>query len=84
MDLAVPFDIPVGGFVEPRRHFLAPAAVIAMGTLRILSSDPDEGSIDVPVQGFGFVQTLAAPDRRGALFEEHRHSVPALRRSPPA
>ena len=61
---AVPFDIPVGGFVNLDVTFSPPAAVIAMGTLRILSSDPDEGSIDVPVQGFGFVQTLAAPDRR--------------------
>ena len=45
---------------EPRRHFLAPAAVIAMGTLRILSSDPDEEASTFPSRDL-LVQTLAAP-----------------------
>jgi hypothetical protein len=60
----VPFVIPVGGITTLDVTFSPPAAVLASGTLRIQSSDPDEGTIDVPVQGFGFVQTLAPADKR--------------------
>jgi hypothetical protein len=65
----VPFAIPVGQVVEIDVTFAPVAAVIAMGTVRIASDDPDEPTIDVPVQGFGFVQTLAAPDRRSRCLK---------------
>jgi hypothetical protein len=59
-----PFDIPVGQSVTLDVTFSPPAAVIALGTLRIASDDPDEPTIDVSVQGFGVVQVLAAADAR--------------------
>lgn len=61
---ATPFDIPVGQFVTLDITFAPTTAVLASGTLRIVSNDPDEANLDVPVQGFGFVQTLAAPEVR--------------------
>jgi len=57
---ATPFVIPVGEVVTLDATFSPASAIIAMGTLRIESDDPDESTIDVPVQAFGFVQTLAA------------------------
>lgn len=66
---AVPFDIPVGGFVNLDVTFSPAAAIIAMGTLRVASNDPDEPTIDTPVQGFGFVQTLAPADKRARCLK---------------
>ncbi len=66
---AVPFDIPVGNFATLDITFSPAAAIIAPGTIRIVSSDPDEGTIDVPVQGFGFIQTLAPADKRARCFK---------------
>ena len=64
-----PFDIPVGGVVNLDVTFSPPSAVIAMGTVRIASNDPDEPNVDVPVQGFGFVQTLAPADKRARCLK---------------
>jgi hypothetical protein len=61
---SLPIVIPVGGVATLDVTFAPPAAVIATGTLRIDSSDPDEPTIDVPIQAFGFVQILAAPEQR--------------------
>lgn len=55
-----PFDIPVGQAVALDVTFSPAAAIIGLGTLRIASNDPDEPTIDVTVQGFGFEQVLAS------------------------
>ncbi len=59
-----PFDIPVGQAVALDASFSPAAAIIALGTVRIASNDPDEPTIDVTVQGFGFEQVLASPSAR--------------------
>ncbi len=66
---AVPFDVPVGGVVNLDVTFSPPTAVIAMGTVRISSNDPDEPDVDVAVQGFGFVQTLAPAEKRARCLK---------------
>jgi hypothetical protein len=66
---AAPFMIPVGEVVTIDVSFAPNAAIIGLGTLRISSDDPDEADIDVPVQGFGFVQTLAAADVRARCLK---------------
>lgn len=66
---AVPFVMQVGEIVPLDVTFSPASAVIAMGTLRIESSDPDEGIIDVPLQGFGFVQVLAPATTRARCFK---------------
>jgi hypothetical protein len=66
---ATPFVIPVGQIVTLDVTFAPNVAVIAAGTLRIVSDDPDEANLDVPVQGFGFVQTLAAPEVRARCLK---------------
>jgi hypothetical protein len=66
---AVPFLIPVGEIVNLDVSFAPPAAIIGMGTIRIQSDDPDEAQIDVPVQAFGYVQTLAAPEARARCLK---------------
>src|SRR4029078_12312385 len=65
----VPFDVPVGGVVNLDVTFSPPSAVIAMGTVRISSNDPDEPDVDVAVQGFGFVQTLAPAEKRARCLK---------------
>jgi hypothetical protein len=64
-----PFVIPVGAVVDLDVTFSPPSAIIAMGTLRIESDDPDEPTIDVPTQAFGFVQTLGAPEVRARCLK---------------
>ncbi|MEO6028640.1 MAG: hypothetical protein ABIR79_17380 [Candidatus Binatia bacterium] len=64
-----PFDIQVGGIVELDVSFAPNTAVIGSATLRISSDDPDEGTVDLPVQGFGFVQTLGAPEVRARCLK---------------
>ena len=59
-----PFDIPVGQSVALDVSFSPTAAILGLGTLRIASDDPDEPTIDIAVQGFGFVQVLADADAR--------------------
>jgi hypothetical protein len=66
---ATPFVMQVGEIVTLNITFSPASAVIAMGTLRIESNDPDEGTIDVPLQGFGFVQVLAPADKRARCFK---------------
>jgi hypothetical protein len=66
---ATPFDIPVGQIVTLDVTFAPNTAVLASGTLRIVSNDPDEADLDVPVTGFGFVQTLAAPEVRARCLK---------------
>ena len=65
----VPFVIPVGQVVTLDVSFAPPAAIIGFGTVRIESDDPDEAQIDVSVQGFGYVQTLAAPEARARCLK---------------
>lgn len=56
----LPFVLNVGEIVELDVTFSPPSAIIASGTLRITSDDPDEPTIDLSTQGFGFTQTLAS------------------------
>jgi hypothetical protein len=66
---AAPFDLAVGEVVELDVVFSPNTAVIATGTLEIASNDPDEPTVDVAVQGFGFVPTLAPPDKRARCLK---------------
>ncbi len=65
----VPFDIPIGQFVDLDVTFAPNAGIIAMGTIRVASNDPDEAAIDITVQGFSFVQVLAAPEARARCLK---------------
>lgn len=60
----LPLVLNVGEIVELDVTFSPPSAIIASGTLRITSDDPDEPTVDLPAQGFGFTQTLASVDDR--------------------
>ncbi len=66
---AASFVIAVGEVVDLDVTFSPPTAIIAMGTLRIESNDPDEPTIDIPAQAFGFVQTLGAPALRARCLK---------------
>lgn len=61
---ALPFVVSVGEIVELDVTFAPPSAIIATGTLRIESDDPDEPTIDLSAQAFGFTQTVASVDDR--------------------
>jgi hypothetical protein len=70
---ATPIVIPVGGSVELTVTFSPPAVVLANGTLRITSDDPDEPDVDVAVSGISFTSPLASPaDRAGCLRDVAR------------
>jgi hypothetical protein len=56
----LPLVLNVGEIAELDVTFSPPSAIIATGTLRIASDDPDEPTIDLSAQAFGFTQTLAS------------------------
>ncbi len=66
---AVPFDVPVGGVVALDVTFSPEDAIIATRIVRIESNDPDEPTLDVAVEGVGFVQVLAAPEARARCMK---------------
>ncbi|HEY2389378.1 MAG TPA: hypothetical protein VGK30_20685 [Candidatus Binatia bacterium] len=63
-----PFQIPVSGSVTIQVTFAPTSAVIASGTLRIVSDDPDESPLDVPMTAIGVSRTLAPADQRAACL----------------
>jgi hypothetical protein len=63
-----PIQIPVASSVALHVTFAPMADVLATGTLRILSDDPDEGTIDVPLSGIGVARTLAPAPQRAACL----------------
>lgn len=65
----LPLVLGVGEIVELDVTFAPPSAIIATGTLRIESDDPDEPTIDLSAQGFGFTQTLASVDDRARCLK---------------
>jgi len=67
---ALPIVIPVGGSVQLQVTFTPPAVVLANGTLRISSDDPDEADIDVPVSGISFANPLAPAAERAACLRD--------------
>lgn len=60
----LPLVLSVGQIAELDVTFSPPSAIMAAGTLRIESDDPDEPTIDLSAQAFGFTQTLASVDDR--------------------
>jgi hypothetical protein len=60
----LPLVLNVGEIAELDVTFSPPSAIMATGTLRITSDDPDEPTIDLSAQAFGFTQTLASVDDR--------------------
>ncbi len=65
---SAPFQIPVSGSVQIEVSFSPTSAVIAGGTLRILSDDPDEGTLDVPLSAIGVNRVLAPAEQRAACL----------------
>jgi hypothetical protein len=65
---ATPIVIPVGDSVLLTVTFAPPAAVLASGTLRITSDDPDEADVDLPVSGISFDSPLAPAAERAACL----------------
>lgn len=63
-----PIQIPVAASVALQVTFAPTAAMLATGTLRILSDDPDEGTLDVPLTGFGVARVLAPAPQRAACL----------------
>lgn len=61
---SLPLVLNVGEIVELDVTFAPPSAIVATGTLRIASDDPDEPTIDLPAQAFGVTQILASVDDR--------------------
>jgi hypothetical protein len=59
-----PFSIPVGGTATIDIEFAPVIPVVANGTFRIESNDPDEAQLDIPLGGFGFLKNLAPADAR--------------------
>lgn len=64
-----PFSIPVGGTALIDIVFTPVIPVVANGTFRIESNDPDEAQLDIPLGGFGFVKNLAPADARAECRE---------------
>lgn len=67
---AVPFVIPVGESVTINVTFSPTSPVVAFGTLRVTSDDPDEPNLDLATTGIGFVKNLAPAADRAACFAE--------------
>jgi hypothetical protein len=63
-----PFTIPVSGSVIIQVIFHPTSAVLANGTLRIVSSDPDDSPLDIPMTAIGVSRTLAPADQRAACL----------------
>ncbi len=75
---AAPFSIPVGDNAEVQVTFSPTTSGSQMATLRIVSDDPDEGTVDVPVSGLAFVSPLAPPDVRAACLKDLSKQLEAL------
>lgn len=73
-----PFSIPVGERVQVQVQFNAPGSVLAAGTLRIASDDPDESNIDVAVSALSFVDPLAPPDVRARCLKDMEKGLERL------
>jgi hypothetical protein len=67
---AAPLSIPVGQSITIDVTFMPTSVVIASGTLRIASDDPDEGTLDIPINAISFTQVLAAPTLRAACLRK--------------
>ncbi len=61
---AAPFEVPVGQSVVVEIVFAPTTPSFGTATVRISSSDPDEGEIDIAVSGFGFVESIAPAEVR--------------------
>jgi hypothetical protein len=79
-----PFSISVGSSATIDIVFAPLGPVVASGTFRITSNDPDEPEIDIPLSGFGFVKTLAPADARAEcrdwMDKQYRKYTKALLR----
>ncbi len=64
-----PFTLQVGESAGIDITFAPTSAVIAMGTLRITSDDPDENPLDVALSGVGVNRNLAPADQRAACLK---------------
>jgi hypothetical protein len=67
---AAPFVIPVGQSVMAEVVFAPATPLLATGTVRIASDDPDEEEIDIAVSGFGFVESLAPAELRASCRQQ--------------
>lgn len=65
---ATPLQILVNSSIEVEVTFAPLAAVLASGTLRISSDDPDEGTLDVSLAGIGVNRVLAPAAERAACL----------------
>jgi hypothetical protein len=75
---AMPFSIPVGDSVEIQVLFSSPSSVLASGTLRVTSDDPDEPTIDVAVSALSFIDPLAPPDVRAGCLKDMEKGLERL------
>lgn len=66
---AAPVQLAIGQSIDLEVTFTPAAAVLATGTLRIASDDPDEGTLDVPLSGIGVNRVLAPADQRAACLK---------------
>ncbi len=65
-----PLNIPLGQSITIDVTFTPASVVIASGTLRIESDDPDEGTLDVPINAISFVPVVAPPASRAACLRQ--------------
>ena len=69
----VPIVMPVGGSVDLTVAFHPTSTGLQNATVRIVSDDPDEATLDVAVTGVGFVRPVApAADRAACLTDVER------------
>jgi hypothetical protein len=64
----VPFAIPVNGSVIVQVQFAPTSFLFLSDTLRITSDDPDQPTLDVPIQAFGVVSPMAPAEDRATCL----------------
>jgi len=67
---AVPVTIPVNESILVEIQFTPAGFIFLDDDLRVVSDDPDEPIIDVPISAFGIVTPLASAENRFACFRE--------------
>ncbi len=67
---ALPVTIPINSSIIVEIQFTPAGFVFLNDDFRIVSDDPDEPIIDVPIQAFGVVTPLASAENRSTCFRE--------------